>query len=164
MQLVKLANSDSGARRYLAEHLPSLIEADPRNPQPDRRAYARPQWLNAVQLAGGLTFAEAAPALAKWITFRDPPGIGDTLLEETLGNSPAGTALIQIGDPAIPAMQRLLADGNRDGRWHATYGLTYSKSSKARAVLRKYAANGEDHELAEFLKRTMLNNGQDSTE
>ena len=100
-QLLKLAASDARARRYLADHLPALIEQDPGKPWPDQ-AEARQEWLSAVNLAGELALVEAAPALTKWMSMRVPFGITSENMEAGLLNSPAGYALYQIGDPAIP--------------------------------------------------------------
>jgi len=163
-QLLELAHSDPSAKMYLATHLPPLIEADPRDPRPYRGADARPQWLNAVQLAGELRLADAAPALAKWIEIRVPSGITSQNMEEGLLNSPAGYALYQIGDPAIPAVERLLAQGDSDERFHAAYVLANIDSPKSIAVLREYERNGKDRELANFLKTNLLKGLQRSLE
>jgi HEAT repeat protein len=163
-QLLELAHSDASARMYLATHLPPLIEADPRDPRPYRRAYARPQWLNAVRLAGELRLADAAPALTKWIEMRVPFGITSQNMEEGLLNSPAGYALYQIGDPAIPAVERLLAQGDRDERFHAAYVLAKIDSPQSIAVLREYEKNGKDRELANYLKTNVFKGLQHSLE
>lgn len=87
--------------------LPALIEPGP--------GASLQVWCNGVRLAGALKTVEAAPALAKWITVSTEPTL--TLSSEAqLRTSPAGKALVQIGDPAIPALQNLLEDGNKDQR------------------------------------------------
>lgn len=162
-QLLKLAASDARARRYLADHLPALIEQDPGKPWPDQ-AEARQEWLSAVNLAGELALVEAAPALTKWMSMRVPFGITSENMEAGLLNSPAGYALYQIGDPAIPAVQSFLVRSNgndrrsKDERVHAVYVLANIDSPKSMAVLRDYEKNGKDRELANFLRTYLLKN------
>jgi len=153
-QLLQLGNSDVGAKRYLARHLPALIGKGPKgSPQVP---YPQQLWLDEVRLAGELRMVEAAPALAKWISVRTGGGLITQFREESLQDSPAGTALVQIGDPAIPTLQDLLAHGNRDERVEAARALDDIGSPKATATLRQYAATGQDRDLADFIKRVML--------
>src|ERR1700680_324856 len=86
-KLLRLGNSDSKARGYLAVHLPPIIDKGPQDPAPP--------WTNAVHLAGDLKIAEAAAALAKWIGLNTGGTI--TLAEEARleANAP-GRALAQI--------------------------------------------------------------------
>ncbi len=152
-QLLELGNTDARARQYLAHHLPLLIEAGPRDPRPQWHDVMRLQWYNAVQLAGELKIVDTAPALAKWISFRTDDGVTGLSHDESLQASPAATGLVQIGDAAIPTLQRLLAHGNRDERWQAVYALNLIGSPKAKAALRDYEVNGHDRELADFIRR-----------
>jgi len=150
-QLLQLGRSDSKARRYLATHLPSLIAADPWNPNRERGSLdpLRRQWENAVYLAGGLELAEAAPALAKRIDVRSSPLFDNS--------NAAGYALCQIGDPAIPSLQRVLANGNQDQRTLAVRALEDIDSPKSIAVLRDYANNVKDSYLTDRLRTYFLN-------
>src|SRR5262250_3619450 len=61
-QLLRQGRSDPKAREYIALHLPSLIEKGP-----TQKDHPGP-WVAVVRLAGQLKIAEAAPALAKWLT------------------------------------------------------------------------------------------------
>jgi hypothetical protein len=151
-QLLKLGSSNAEARRYLSRNLPALIEADPKDPRPQKRTVMRPEWLYVVQVAGLLKIVEAAPALAKWIDYPPSPAVLD---EESVPERPAALALVQIGDPAIPTLQNVLAHGDTDERWQAAQVLDSIGSPKATAVLGQYAATGQDHALADFIKRVM---------
>ena len=105
------AGSDLGTKQYLAAHLPALIEAGPKYYHPSTLdsavQYPGPVWLNAVMLARDLKLIEAAPALAKWISVKTSP-ITTLTTDAHLENSPAGKALVQIGEPAIPSLQEIL--------------------------------------------------------
>jgi hypothetical protein len=157
-QLLQLGHSDPKARQYLAIHLPLLIAARPERPHPDLDdvGFLRREWVNAVLLAGSLKLVEAAPALAKQIDVRTVP-LGGNYWDANLGGLPAGYALCQIGDPAIPVMQRMLADGNSDQRTHAAYVLGDMNSPRSVAVLEDYAKNGKDRQLADYLRTNRLN-------
>lgn len=144
-QLVELASIDAGARHFLVLHLPGLIEVDPRDQK--ERTLISPQWCNAVKLAGKLKIVEAAPGLAKWISISTEPG----LWVGALIGRPAGLALVQIGDPSVGVLQKLLAGGNKDERWNAVYALNEIQTSKAVKVLRDYEARGQDYQLREFV-------------
>ena|SRR6516165_476627 len=98
-QLVRLGTSDPKAREYIAFRLPPLIEKGPKD-------YLG-RWITLVRLAGELKIAEAAPALAKWLTI-DNIGEISTAGFMRMENNPAGAALVQIGDPAIPAVITVL--------------------------------------------------------
>lgn len=153
-QLLQLGRSDPKARQYLAIHLPPLIAADPRNSDPGHE-FLRRQWMNAVYLAGALKLVEAAPVLAKRLDVRSTP-VGGNYWDANLGGLPAGYALCQIGDPAIPLMQGMLADGNSDQRTHAAYVLGAMNSPKSIAVLEDYAKNGRDRQLVDYLRTNRL--------
>jgi hypothetical protein len=144
-QLLKLGKSDAAAKQYLADHLPALIEKGPTYvPQ-----WPGSQWLSAVRLAGELKIVEAAPALAKWISVSTSSVL--TLSGEShLRTSPTGTALVQIGDPAIPALRDLL---EQNGQWRAAYALNLIGSPKAKAALREHATHEPDESMVQFINK-----------
>ncbi len=132
-KLLELGDSDPAARRYLVDHLPPEIAKGPNQV---------PQWRDEVRLAGELKMAEAAPALAKWMSVRD----SNVLSEPHPDDSPAVAALVQIGDAAIPALEKLLKRGTQTERWQAMDTLDWIGTPRAKAALRGYARNGHDRE------------------
>lgn len=138
-QLLQLGRSDPDVRHYLAVQLPPLIERGPKSCPPSEivdlaaRWHACP-WYNAVQLSGRLKIAEAASALAPWINWRNEGPFLPTL-EVQLIFHPAAKALAEIGDPAIPILQRVLSSGNLGEHARAVLVLCIIHTPKAKAVL-----------------------------
>jgi HEAT repeat protein len=126
-----------------------------------QRFAVRPEWLNAVGLAGKLKLADTIPALVKWIRFRDSNLSGQNA-DSLLLYTPAARALADIGEPSVPAMRDILehdtaAGGiDSDRRLQAVYILGLVGTPEAKAALREYAANGQDAGLVEFVKTFML--------
>jgi len=151
-QLLQLAKSDPAARRYLAQHLPSMIEKDPKtNP---------PAWRNAVRLAGALRLVEAAPALAKWLGLIMGDVDFSLSSEERLEYNSPGQALVQIGDPAVPSVRLALASGNLRERERATYVLLNIGSDGALAALREHLAEETDADLRASIQMALRNRGR----
>lgn len=73
--------------------------------------------------------------------------------ESGLINSPAGTALVQIGDPAIPALQETLEHGELHTRWDSARALVLVNSPKAKAALREHSLRESDQSLAAYLEK-----------
>jgi hypothetical protein len=144
--LLKMGKSNPVDRKYLAMHLPSMIESDPtRDPRP---------WGNAVRLAGELKIVEAAPALRKWIGFNS----GGTLTlaqEARLELNPAAKALAQIGDPSVPNLIGVLDHGNLNERQVAVYALTLIGSPRAKSALRQHQLRESDTNLRDLIDRTL---------
>jgi len=76
-------------------------------------------------------------------------GIGVVTLgrERRLENDPAAKALVEIGDPAVPAVARALESSRKDVRWRATLVLINMNSAVARQILRKHLNNEPDANL-----------------
>jgi HEAT repeat protein len=142
-ELEKLGKSDPKAREYLAIHLPAVIEKDSGQP-----------WMNAVRLAGALKIAEAAPALAKWIGL-DNIGEITTAGFVRLETNPAGKALSEIGDPAIPALVGILEHGSSRERRSAVYALNLIASPRAKTTLREHLKREPDENLREFIEKAL---------
>jgi hypothetical protein len=142
-KLLRLGKSDVTVRAYLVTHLPSMIEA---GPEPSLAT-----WSNATRLAGGLKIAEAAPALVKYIDVTT--GTITLSGESHLRTSPAGLALVQIGDPAVLALDAVLEQGNLDQRWKATYTLKLIGSAKAKTVLRNHGSHEADENHRAFIEK-----------
>ena len=143
-QLLKLGKSKPEARKYLATHLPDLIEklSDPQ------------VWTNAVQIAGRLKIAEAAPALAKWI---GKGGQGTITIAQTmrLEDNPAAKALAEIGDPSLPTVSAVLKNGNLNERGDAVLVLYNIRSPAAQTTLRKHLKHETDPSLRDFIARIL---------
>lgn len=136
-QLLKLAQSDGSARKFLVTRLPKLIGMDW---GPEARV-----WRNIVGLAGGLRIVEAIPTLAKRIDFVDrPTSFG---LAAALEDKPAAKALAQIGDPAVPALVELLKRGELMERWEASYVLEKIGSPTAQRAIRDHVKREVDPRL-----------------
>ena len=163
-ELRELGSADSNARHFLALHLPALIEADPTPTQQerDRGEPVKPAWRDAVRLAGELKIVEAVPALAKWITISTSPAVSLGIGEEALVDSPAGQALVQIGDPSVPILQTKLSLGDQRERYHAAYVLNAIDSRNADKALSKYVADGRDRHLAELIRNVLENKSSNS--
>jgi len=149
-QLVKIGSADPTAKQYIAAHLPRMIEQGPKGRYPEDSYYP---WYNAVRIAGQLRIVEAAPALVKQINARTRVGGVTSSKEANLRDSPAGLALVQIGDPAVPALQTLLEQGSPYERWTAAYALILIGSPTARSALREHAAREPDETLVDYIKR-----------
>jgi hypothetical protein len=150
VKLLELGNADASARRFLAAHLPVLIDADPRDRRPDRTTLLRPEWCNAARLAGELRLVEAAPALVRRISYRTS-SLMTSSRAEGLTTSPAGTALLQIGDAAIPALRQALKQSESNPKMDVVYALLQINSPRARALLRDYASSVLNAETREFI-------------
>jgi len=144
-QLLGLGKANAMARQYLAVHLPPLIEAGPQS--------SVSVWANAVDLAGELRIVDAAPALAKWIRVRVGGPVTGLSQEINLRHNPAAAALARIGNPAIPALEGPLEQGDLNERWEAVYALDLISSPKARSVLHKHAAHEPNAGLRDFINR-----------
>ena len=145
-QLVRLGKSDPKARDYIALHLPPLIEKGPKD-------YLG-RWITFVRLAGELKIAEAAPALAKWLTI-DNIGEISTAGFIRLDNNPAGSALVQIADLAIPAVITVLDHGTLRERRYAVYVLNQINSSSAKRALREQLNREPDEDLRDFIRKSL---------
>ena len=145
-QLVRLGKSDPKAREYIALHLPPLIEKGPKD-------YLG-RWITLVRLAGELKIAEAAPALAKWLTI-DNIGEISTAGFMKLENNAAGAALVQIGDPAIPAVITVFDHGTLRERRYAVYVLNQINSPSAKRSLREQLNREPDEDLRDFIRKSL---------
>ncbi len=149
-ELLKLGKSDPEMRQYLTVHLPPLIESGPGSP--DCAGHQCHAWNNAVELAGKLKIGEAAPALARWITWRNPGPFGLSL-EARLVFYPAAKALSEIGDPAIPAVRQALS--NPKDHYVAVRVLCIIHTPNAKAVLHDHLPHEADPDLQAMIKRAI---------
>lgn len=151
-ELVRLGKSDPAIRQYLTLHLPPLIESGPGDWSCS--GHHCQEWKNAVELAGKLKIGEAAPALAHWVNWREPGPTGLSL-EARLVFYPAARSLADIGDPAIPALQRVLDSGSPEEHARAVRVLCIIHTPKAKAVLRENLPREQNPDTQAMIKRAI---------
>lgn len=96
----------------------------------------------------------AAPALARWLTI-DNTGETTTAGFIKLETNPAGKALAEIGDPAIPALVGVLDHGTLRERRYAIYALDLISSPLAKKTLHEQLKRESDPALREFMEKTL---------
>lgn len=132
--LLARAASDPSVRQYLARKLPSVIS--------DGGGKNWRAWGSAVRLTGSLKIVEAAPALTKYVGL-DEAGDTSMGISLRLGDDPAGTALVQIGDPAVPAIVTTLGSSPPSQRFKLYLALGLIDSPRAKAAVASHL-NSED--------------------
>lgn len=147
-QFLKMGPNNVAARAYLAAHLPPLI---------DQESAAKPHvWLNSVHLAGAFQLTEAIPSLAKCIAVSAGTPRGGTIAEvERLDPLPAGKALAQIGEPAIPTLVGILNTGTRREKWVAYRALFLIGSPRAIKELRDHLGHESDLDLMSEIQKAL---------
>ena len=157
-QLLQLG-SDPDVRQYLAVHLPLLIERGPKSCPPSEivdslaKSHSCP-WYNAVELAGNLKINEASSALAPWINWRNNGPFLPTM-EAQLIFYPAAKALAEIGDPAVPVLQRVINSGSAGEHARAVRVLCIIHTTKAKAVLQDALPHESDPYLQTMIKNSL---------
>jgi len=101
-----------------------------------------------------LKSAEAAPALAKWLTI-DNIGEISTAGFMKLENNPAGAALVQIGDPAIPAVITVFDHVTLRERRYGVYVLNQINSPSVKRSLREQLNREPDEDLRDFIRKSL---------
>lgn len=141
-QILRKASTDSGARDYIAERLPDLIE----KPEMDE------VWTNAVKLAGQLKASNAVPVLIRVLP-RSPFRPNVILFGEmlSLDTDPVGKALHEIGDPAVPALANVLEHGSdRMDRWRAARILWNIDSPLSQKIMHDDLQHETDPAIKQF--------------
>lgn len=113
--LVKLGQSDPEGRRAIAKRLPSWLAKDPPrdSPLPPRR------WADGFKVAGELKIVEAVPAhQAHGHATHAESGLSSSY---EFRNRAAVQALIEIGQPAVPAVVERLRHGDPLQRQASAY-------------------------------------------
>ena len=151
-ELLKLGKSGPEIRQYLTVHLPPLIGSGPGSP--DCSGHHCQEWNNAVELAGKLKIGEAAPALARWINWRNEGPVGRSL-EARLVFYPAARSLADIGDPAIPVLQHVLDSGSPEEHARAVRVLCIIHTPKAKAALQDNLTHETDPDLQAMIKNVL---------
>lgn len=150
-QLIKLGRTDPAARRAIAMRLPPLLAKDP----PPESAVPPGRWANGFRVAGELKIVEAVPALIKHIVLLTDAVSGLSLSYE-FRNRAAVQALIEIGQPAVPAVVGMLKQGDSLQRQASAYILGQIASDAALQALKKDLPNESDpkvkHRIEEALR------------
>jgi HEAT repeat protein len=107
---------------------------------------------NEIKLAGDLKVANCAPDLVLIFVKGDllPTGLTGTMRWHMV-DDPAGRALVQIGDPVIPYIRKLLTSNRKDDREKAIRVLGNIKSPAALNVLKEH----RDSEPDQYLQNTI---------
>lgn len=134
-QFLKRGPSDTDAKNYLAKRLPAIISEEPKS------HYV---WLNSVRLAGAFRITEAIPPLTKWINAATEDTGGTPAENNRLDPFPCAKALVQIGDPAVPALTETLEKGDSHHRWFAYRALFLIGSARAISALRDHLSHESD--------------------
>jgi hypothetical protein len=97
-------------------------------------------------LAGQLKISEAVPSLVNWIDQSQVNGPTATTRAEyrRLETFPSAKALAQIGDPSVPAVSKVLDEGNTHERYVAVYVLNQVHSDGAMQVLAAHSSVESD--------------------
>jgi HEAT repeat protein len=128
-ELLKRGKADAKTLKYLADHLPRLLEQY--QPTGDVIKLA---WGNEARLAGELKIAEAVPALCKRIDMLTSPKRGGSLGYNFLDRE-AVNSLILIGPASVPAVVDVLKHGTAIQREEAAYVLGEIGTDRAREAL-----------------------------
>ncbi|MGC2331111.1 MAG: hypothetical protein WA581_06640 [Candidatus Acidiferrales bacterium] len=144
--LLARGGSDRPVRKYLVKKLPAVIT--------DGSGKNWRTWSSAVRLAGSLKIVEAAPALTKYVGIDE---VGDTSIGVFvhLADDPAGTALVQIGDPAVPAIVTALKSAPPSQRFKLYLALALIDSPRAKVAVANHLNREDDPRCHGLLVRIM---------
>jgi hypothetical protein len=135
-QFLKRSPNDPAVKRFLSRNLPQVLAAPPKSYE---------NYINSIQLAGTFRVEATIPALIGEINCAS--AAGSTLHSNyVLDSLPCAKALFQIGDPAIPALSKVLADRSSKNAWLAYRALALIDSPRSLGVLRDYLAHDPNPE------------------
>jgi hypothetical protein len=147
-ELLKIGRRHTNAKAYLAKHLPNIIGKAPAN---------RYVWLNSVRLAGAFRITEAIPALSENISCATEESSGGITSRYRLVGFPCGRALVEIGEPAVPELTKILNSGDLSRQWIAYRALFLIGTSPATVALRDYAKTGPNEAFRTEIKIALEN-------
>jgi hypothetical protein len=143
-QFLKLGKKQADVRKYLATRLPQKIAAGPGD--------LITVWENEVRLAGLLRIVEAIPALIQRIDQLSRQDTSSASSKELLQEFPAGRALAQIGEPAVPALFSVLESADYQKRWVASRALNMIEATAATEALSKHLPSESDPKLKAYIE------------
>ena len=129
-ELLKIGREDTNVKSDLAKHLPDIIGKTPTN---------RYVWLNSVRLAGAFRITEAIQALGENIgCATEESSLAGLTSRYRLVGFPCAKALVEIGEPAVPELTKILNSGDLSRQWIAYRALFLMGTSRAMVALRDY--------------------------
>lgn len=144
-QFLRLHKADPKIRDFLVARLPTLLEKS-------RGPFV---WGNAARMAGELTIVEAAPALARGIDRITNGTI--TMGSWTHFKNRAGvSALLAIGEPAVPAVVEVLKQVSPEQRRIASFVLANIGSEAAVTALKEAIKKETDPQVREYMEKQLL--------
>jgi hypothetical protein len=143
-RFLKLGKKEADVRKYLTARLPEKIAAGPG----DHIIV----WENEVRLAGLLRIVEAIPSLIQHIGQVIRQSYSTFSSEEMLRDFPAGAALGEIGEPAVPALSSVLESGDLQKRWVASRALNMIEATAATETLSKHLPSESDPKLKAYIE------------
>jgi hypothetical protein len=148
-ELSRIGPADTNTKSFLAKHLPDIIGKPPTN------SYV---WINSVRLAGRFRLTEAIPVLGENITAAtEEASQGGLTSRYQLVAFPCGKALVEIGEPSIPELTKILNSGELSREWIAYRALFLIGTPRAMTVLRERIAS-EPNEAFKAEIQTALSN------
>jgi HEAT repeat protein len=148
------ASTDSLARDFMAQKLPSMIRNRPINLV----------WMNAVRLAGQLKSSSTIPALKEALSLAPlrggyDYGVSDNYPSPSEGAKLrydiVGRALADIGDPSVPAIADVLSRGDVSMRMRAFFVLANINSPAAKQAMRDHLPNEADPVIRGLIQREL---------
>jgi HEAT repeat protein len=154
-EIQKAAGKDSSARQYIVQKLPEMI---------DKQKPEDAVWQNAVRLAGQLKASEAIPSLQKALSLGKVGGPQITTfgIQGRLEDDIVSKALSEIGDPAIPAVTKLLTSEDKRSRRRAVLILRNMGSPASRKVLQDHLQHETDKIVRELIETGLSNSPSES--
>jgi HEAT repeat protein len=150
-ELARMGPADTNTKSFLAKHLLDIIGKPPTN---------RYVWLNSVRLAGRFRLTEAIPVLGENIrAATEESSQGGLTSRYQLVGFPCGKALVEIGEPSIPELTKILNSGDLSRQWIAYRALFLIGTPRAMTALRERLAN-EPNEAFKSEIKTALSNYQ----
>ena len=144
-ELLKLAKSDPEARKFLVARMPAVIERANAQSTVAMRVFE-----NEVRLVGDLQIVEASRALADKVD-----RYTSTIASGGFENREAIHALVEIGEPAVPAVIEVLQHGKADQRKYSAVVLGFIGSREGEAALREALARETDAEVRDYIEKAL---------
>jgi HEAT repeat protein len=147
-EIERLVNSEPQFRSALANGIRPIIYTGHSGSRP---------WKNAMRLAGDLKMVDLAQDIANFV---DRPGSVFSGIESVSEEEPAGTALVKMGDRAIPALVHVAENGSRPQRGAAPMFIGWIGTPKAHQALESLLSETKDPEVKKVIEAVLHAFGQ----